>query len=355
MGKNIMIFDVPAVEGGALTILNDFHCEVLSNPNKDINWIFVVSQPQLEEKDNIKVLRYPWIKKSWLHRLYFDHFIANRLIKKYKTDKVLSFQNTIIPHTNVPQIVYLHQSLPFVEYKFRLKENILFWIYQNIIGKIIKKSIIKAEKLIVQTEWMKEACIEETGIDGRKIKVMPPKINIDIKDKFIPANENLKTFFFPAGAMSYKNHKIIIEACKILKDKGIKGYKVIFTLMEDESKYIRSLHKKVIDNSLPIDFIGSISRENVLELYTRSILIFPSHIESFGLPMLESRLHEGIIFASNCSFSKEILRGYENAYFFDPFDVDELSRLMGDILVGEIKYNKIKKESIGIKGDGWVC
>lgn len=47
--------------------------------------------------------------------------------------------------------------------------------------------------------------------------------------------------------------------------------------------------------------------------------------------MLEAKLHKGVILASNCAFSKEILEGYENAWFFDPFDAKELANLIEGI------------------------
>ncbi len=342
---NIMVFDVPASSGGALSILQDFYNEVKANVNENINWIFVISTPELNETDNIKIIRFPWIKKSWLHRLYFDVLVAPFLIKKYNIDKVLSFQNTIISRTTVPQILYVHQSLPFIEYRFAFKENKLYWTYQNVIGRLVKKSIKKAEKVIVQTEWMKKACIEQTGIDSNKVTVVSPKINFDVK-KYFEANEtNMKTFFFPAGAQIYKNHRIIVDACKKLKEQGVNDYKVIFTLTGDENNYISALLEETKKLDLPIEFIGSLSREDVFELYTKSILLFPSYIETFGLPMLEARLHKTIILASNCPFSKEILAGYENAYFFDPFNASELKLLMKKVITNEMGY----KESCEIK------
>lgn len=60
---NIMVFDVPAEHRGALSILNDFYDEVKSHHDKNINWIFVVSKPTLPETENIKVLRFPWVRK----------------------------------------------------------------------------------------------------------------------------------------------------------------------------------------------------------------------------------------------------------------------------------------------------
>ena len=350
---NIMVFDVPADDTGALSILNDFYNEALVNPKKDINWYFIISSPQLKTQQNLRVLSYPWIKKSWFHRLFFDQIIANSLIKNYKIDKVLSLQNIIIPHTNIPQTLYVHQSLPFVEYRFKFSENRLFWIYQNIIGKMIKRSILKAEKVIVQTKWMMEACISQTAVNSKKIKVVPPKINIHIDKRFTSNKCNLSTFFYPANKHTYKNHKIIIEASKQLKEKGIEDYRIILTLNGDEDNHIIKLYNEVVEYCLPIDFIGKISIEEVFELYTRSILIFPSYIETYGLPMMESRLHRGIVFASDLEFSREVLRGYENSYFFDPFDSKELSRLMEDVILGEIKYKEIQEDDFIKKNHEW--
>ena len=43
-----------------------------------------------------------------------------------------------------------------------------------------------------------------------------------------------------------------------------------------------------------------------------------------------------LILASDCAFAREVLNGYPNAYFFDPFRPDELARLMQRVLEGKI-------------------
>ncbi|MGE6959699.1 glycosyltransferase [Bacillus thuringiensis] len=336
---NIMVFDVPAESGGALSVLNEFHKDAMLCKDKSINWFFVISKPELEETENIKVLRFPWIKKSWFHRLYFDNFIANQLVKKYSIDKIFSLQNVTIPNNNVEQILYVHNSLPFVDYKFKFKENKHLWIYQNIIGRNIVRSTKKADKVIVQTEWMKKTCIEKVDVANKNINVVPPNINVEIKHYFKANKQSLSTFFYPASGVDFKNHRIIVEACRRLKSK-IKAleFKVYFTLSGDENKHISELYNKVKMEGLPIEFIGNLPREQVFNYYTKSILLFPSYIETFGLPMLEAKLHKGIILASNCPFSHEVLDEYENAYFFDPFNANELSKLMKDILEERLHY-----------------
>ncbi len=324
-----MVFDVPAESGGALSILNEYYENAVNQKNKNIEWIFVVSKPRLESRENVKILRYPWIKKSWFHRLYFDYFIAHKLVKKYSADKVLSLQNLTIPRVKgINQTLYVHQSLPFVDYRFKFIDDKKLWVYQNIIGKGIINSIKKADNIIVQTEWMKEKCLEMIKVDKEKIEVRPPQVNIEPK-KFYNANsESRRTFFYPAGSGYYKNHRVIVDACEELLKEATIDFHVIFTLKGDETDHITSLYSKTVDLGLPISFIGQISREEVFEYYTKSILVFPSYIETFGLPMLEAKLHKGMILASDCSFSREILDDYENALFFNPFNSVELKNLM---------------------------
>lgn len=340
---NVLIFDVPAESGGALSVLTDFYDEVKNHKDKTITWTFILSKPEFQETDNIKILRFPWIKKSWLHRFYFDQVIAPKLVKKLHTNKIFSLQNVIIPRTNVEQIVYVHQSLPFVDYKFKFTENKLFWVNQNIISKKIYKGIRNAKKVIVQTDWFKQACIEKTGVIAEKIEVVSPQINVNVKKYFSADSNTLSTFFYPSSAESYKNHKVIVEACNILKSQNVVNFKVLFTLNGYENNYISELKKKIEEKGLPIVFIGHNSRGTVFDYYTESVLLFPSYIETFGLPMLEAKLHGDLIFASDNPFSHEILDDYNNSYFFDSFNGDELAALMLKSINGEIAYHEIGK------------
>lgn len=322
----IMVFDVPAESGGALSVLHEYYNKFKLNQENE--YIFVLSLPELKETTNIKVLRFPWIKKSWVHRLYFDHVIAAKLIKEYNIDQVLSLQNVIIPHTAVYQSVFVHNALPFSDYRFRLKEDTLLWVYQNIIGKNIIKSIKKADCVIVQTNWMKNKFVEKLNIYDEKIKVKHSKIDIEFKDQFRETKDSLSTFFYPASGVIFKNHKVIVDACLKLKEDGINDYKVIFTLNIDENKHIAELHNIIKKNQLPIEFVGTMKRDEVFRLYSKSILIFPSFIETVGFPLIEAKMHNTPIIVVRSEYSFEILTNYKNALYFDCFSYTELSNKM---------------------------
>ncbi|MFC0475738.1 glycosyltransferase [Robertmurraya beringensis] len=326
---NIMVFDVPAESGGALSVLTDFYKEVMTNQNSGVKWIFVVSKPILDETDNIKVLRFPWIKKSLLHRIFFDYLVAPLLLRIYKVNRVLSLQNVTVPFSNIPQTLFVHNAIPFSDIKFSFKENKYLWFYQNIIGKKIMKSISNADKVLVQTEWMKRACIRDTGISSEKVEVKFPEIKIEVKKTFEYNGASPLVFFYPASAVEFKNHRLILEACRKLRKKN---YRVVLTLNGDENASIKEIYRIVKKENLPISFIGNLNRDEVFEYYTNSVLIFPSYIETVGLPLLEAKLHNCFILASDCSFAHDMLDSYDMAFYFNPFNPKELANQMDYII-----------------------
>ena len=87
----ILVYDVAADSGGAVTVLKSFYEEFCRDTENE--YVFVLSVFELPDTEHIRVLNYSWVKKSPFHRLYFDHVRAHRLVKEYQIDQVLSLQN----------------------------------------------------------------------------------------------------------------------------------------------------------------------------------------------------------------------------------------------------------------------
>lgn len=326
----VLVIDVAASEGGALTILESFYNHI-KKFDKSNEYIFVLSDYYLSEESNIKVDVYSDVKKSYFNRLKFDYCFGKKLIKKWSPDVIFSMQNTIFHNIgNVRQVVYMHQSIPFQTLK---KFNILnnkerkLAIIQYFIGYCIKKSVKKANNVIVQTNWIKEAVIKKTKIDDEKIKVIFPDFNYQEIAKADEQTLNTSEFFYPAINEIYKNHECIYHAIDILNKRNPHKFKVYLTLNGNDNE-------KIIN-------CGYINRNEVFENMKTKVLIFPSYIETVGLPLLEAKLIGTIILASNTPFSHEILDGYENAYFFNPFNADELAILMKKCIDKEIVLKRI--------------
>lgn len=323
----VIVFNVAAESGGALTILKKYYEEALKQ--NEFEWYFIVSNSKLESRDNVSILNYSWVKKSWFHRLFFDYFIAPKMVKKINADIVLSLQNIIIPFTKVKQYVYFHQILPFSKKKFKLKEYPKLWVYQNIIGKLIIYSIKKADRVIVQANWIKELFVTNYGLNEQKISIEKPDLNIKVNKVFKTNQTNGKAlYFYPANGEIYKNHSIIIEVANKLKIENKSDFEIIFTINGNENSHTKELQEEVISKNLPIKFVGMLPLSDVYDLYSKSILLFPSYLETYGLPLIEAKLHETPIIVADIDYAHETLNGYNKVSYFDPFDSESLYSIM---------------------------
>lgn len=317
----IVVNDIAANTGGAMTVLRDFYNCVCKN-DKENQWIFLLSDRYFEETDNVKIIPMPKIKKNALRKLLFDHITGRRFINNLKPDVVLSLQNIITFGVKAPQAVYIHQSIPFQSVKrfsFFKKTERKAAVIQYMIGSIIKRSAKKSDLVIVQTQWIKDAICEKCRITSERVKVVAPSVCVkNISDGAF----NPTAFFYPTSNQLYKNNDCLIEASALLKQEGI-DHTVVMTLPPEMC-------------SGAVQCIGRLPYEQVLENYSTSTLVFPSYIETFGYPLAEARQMGTVVLASDCPFSREVLKDYENAYFFDPFKPRELKELMKQVATGTI-------------------
>lgn len=329
----ILINSVAASSSGALGILQEYYQRAAEDA--DGQYILLISVPELPSTPNVKVLRFPWVKRSWLHRIVFDWVVAPAIVKRERPERIISLQNLKMKLVSAPQTVYEHNCIPpaFCEYRFNLLEEPVLWVRQNILGRMTQRSLKTADKIIVQTEWMKRRCTENLGIDPEKITVEPPRLTS------LPSEPYEKTlpisFLYPATHMPFKRHDLIIDAVEKLVGIGLgKQFKVVFTLSGDESKYTSALKQRVFAKGLPVEFAGWQTRDALYEMYRRSVLLFSSELESFPLPLIEVAAIGAPVVAPNLEYAREALGGYRGASFFTAGDSSSLAEAMEALIDG---------------------
>lgn len=329
----VLINSVAASSSGALGILQEYYQRAVEDASGQ--YIFLVSIPELPSTSNVKVLRYPWVKRSWLHRIVFDWVIAPIIVKRERPERIISLQNLKMKLVSAPQTIYEHNCIPpaFCKYRFNLLQEPILWIRQNVLGRMIQRSLKTADRIIVQAEWMRRRCIEKLGIDPEKVIVEPPKISS------LPSGSYKRTlpisFLYPATHMPFKRHDLIIDAAEKLVDIGLgKKFKVVFTLSGDESKYASALKQKVLTKGLPVEFAGWQARDALYTMYAQSVLLFSSELESFPLPLIEAASIGAPIVAPDLEYAREALDGYCGASFFIAGDSASLAEAMGVLIDG---------------------
>lgn len=316
----ILVYDIAAKEGGGgASILNLYFQNAVKDTENE--WWFIVSISRYDDVhyDHIHVIKESFKGHSaaadYAHRLWFEATRLRKLIKEINPDEVISLQNMPVPFAKCKQTVYLHHMLSFAPAKFHFtkKDERSLAFRQYIICRLIRMNIHKADEVIVQTEWMKKSLIDLTGYPENQIKLQKPLISCPVYEGRIEKEKN--SFIYPASPYVYKNHDVILRACEILLDRGINNFKVEFTIKPEDNETAKHISSAVQQKKLPVEMIGQIDQKTLFKKYKAEILLFPSCVETFGLPMLEARLSEGYIIASDCPFSHEILDGYDGAEF----------------------------------------
>lgn len=329
----VVVYDVAAESGGALSILNEYYREALIDT--DNQYLFIVSLSGLASSDNVSVICCPEAKKSWGHRLLFDWAKAPRMIRDFEAEEVLSLQNILVPRVAVKQTIYMHNVLPrpLCDYKFGLFEAPKMWVYQNVIGKLITYSCRKADRVIVQTKWLANRLSERCNIETERILVKSLDMKITLSPRM--PRSNVFTFVYPASAEPFKNHQVIVDACRSLKLEGVDGFKIVFTLNGAENKFSEYLRRQCELEKLPIEFVGWLKKDQLDHIYTYSdCLLFPSKLESWGLPLSEAKAYSLLIIASDLEYAHETIGEYERVHYFDQDDSDQLALFMRNALLG---------------------
>ena len=327
----IVVNDIAASTGGALTVLHSFYQEVMSHDDNH-TWIFLTGDPTLiHQNTRIQVICFPHIKNSRLKRMIFDLISGKKILDSLHPDVIFSLQNTIIFGAKCRQVLYIHQPIPFQSVKqFSLfqKEEAPYAVYQHFIGKIIKFSASHANHIIVQTQWMCDAVTKCCKVDRNKIAVIPPDPAIAPVTHCSDDLFDYNSFFYPSSDVIYKNNNLLIESVNRLVADGYKP-KLEITIQGESNSYVK--------------YLGRIDYSNVLKRYSRNTLVFPSYIETFGYPLVEAKEAGTIILASDTSFAHELLDGYENAYYFPFNDKDALVKLMKDVMDKKILRKNIER------------
>lgn len=316
--KIIVINNPAAKSGGALTILKDLLEKIKSLKCSNKFYVFVcLEELKKYETEKLKIIVIP--QQGFKNRIYWDNYGLKKYLELNNIfpNLFISVQNTGVNlNKSIPQIIYYHQPLSIVDLKWNLfdKEQRIFWMYKNIYPFFINQYLDRVKKVIVQTEWVKDMFSKKFDYSLEDIALMRPEIKmIKVEDINIISKEKFR-IFYPATPIIYKNHKIIIEALGELKkeckdlDKKIE---CIFTFKPEDNT---SLYRMIKDNNLEsvVKLVGKIPYVKVLEYYkTSDFMVFPSSLETFGLPLIEAQNFGIEILAYDLPYVREVIGNYK--------------------------------------------
>ena len=311
---------------GGKTILELFVEKIL---NANIECHFILDS-RLKSKwiEKINTNDYTSINASHINRK--DFYLKN--LNRFSS--ILCLSNIPPPiHTSVKTSIFFHNNLflnPF-HHEISLKNRLINFFKFNYIKHYNQKDY----NWVVQTTLIKKLFQESLNINSDQVSIYPI-----LKDEFElnKINKITNNFVYVSSGVSHKNHIRLIKAFIIAANKTVKEMKLHLTLNKEE------LFKKKYPNNLKVEFHGTISRDGVNELYNSSeFAIYPSLVESFGLPLIEAANYGCKVIASDLPYVHEIIKP---SLTFDPYSTESISNaILNAINTDDLPKTKVLVEN----------
>lgn len=289
-------------------------------------FVFSKSDFKLNLNSNFKIIQAPYNWHGWDEQTKFL-----KLINSFNLDLYHS------PHPNMPYffqgnfIITIHDLTMLKEKTGRASTYSypIYFMKWAVFRFMLWLSVLRAKKVITVSNFVKNQIVSEFKIKPSKVEVIyngvtnsiqkvTSKAKIEsIKEKL---NINKPFLFYVGNAYPHKNLERLILAFELFNKN--REYQLVLGGKEDY--FYKRL--KIEYNKLPnIIFTGYLTDEEISSLYSScESFVYPSISEGFGIQIIEA-LKVGVkVICSNNSCFPEIAGKY--AYYFNPFDIEDISK-----------------------------
>jgi glycosyltransferase involved in cell wall biosynthesis len=342
MKKVIVFSGINITSGGPLTILRN----VIAFANQRLCmeyevYALVKTKNVLgSEVANIKVIEFPDAQRTFFHKLYYEYFYFRKLSARLNVFLWMSLNDCTPSVVANVRCVYIHNATSVYQFSpldFRFPSRVLFQKFYY--RFFLRANLNKNDVVVVQQKWLADFVVDTLGykrIDSvllHRPEFSPAGLRSGDKE-----DAEGKFFIYPTKPEVYKNIHTLIDAFNRVQVKTGLEWALVLTIDGTENRYARYLKAKVGSNKAII-FAGAMSFDEVMsKLGSSQALVFPSKLETWGLPLSEARSLGKFVLASDMPYARETLSGYNQVLYFDPDSALELAMCMQRVIDGSVTY-----------------
>ncbi|MAJ81641.1 MAG: hypothetical protein CMF41_01850 [Legionellales bacterium] len=333
---NVIIYAPNIKVGGGLILLK----ELIGKVPKSLNVFCILNE---EVKENFPDQPMYTVSSSIFGRIKAE-LLVRRLSHQAKSVFCFHGVPTLLK-THCKQSVYIQNAL-LVDSSTKKNYSLFSRLRLYVESNLIKFKLHNMAYCYVQTRSMEERLRQFC----KKNHMHTPKILIA---PFIPTLGNSKQplsskkdidFIYPADAQPHKNLRNLFLAWQILAEDNIRPSLVV--TLDDQS--FKTLKKTISFDEMKVNIInlGMMRYEDLKKVYQRSCaLIFPSFLESFGLPLIEASQMGLQILASEKNFVYDVCSPSDT---FDPHSAKSIA-----VAVKKFKGITTKSRISCVEKDFW--
>lgn len=331
----IVLSGVNFTEMGPLTVFKDAIASLVTEYGDDYDIVALVHKKSLFDTSGVTYLEFPEIKSSWLRRLRFEYYDCLNLSKKINP-RIWFAMHDITPrvHANI-RAVYCHNPAPF--YSFNPTEALFDWkfcLFTLLYHFLYRINIRSNDFIVVQQDWLRTEFKSRYRVT--KVIVAHPSVDHIEPPQVTAPRSSIESFrfFFPAFPRTFKNIEQVLKAVEQLECNGFKRFELWLTMNGTETPYAAKLVRRY-SKLTTVRWLGLLPRTQVMQLYTEAdCLIFPSKLETWGMPITEFKATGKPILAIDLPYAHETIGEYAQAAFFEADRDEQLASMMKQAIDG---------------------
>jgi glycosyltransferase involved in cell wall biosynthesis len=304
----------------------------LAQQHPQHEFIFIFDRPfdkQFIFSGNITpVVAGPAARHPLLWKLWYDYKLP-RILKKMKADVFVSPDGFCSLRTNIPQVTVIH-DLAFLHRPKDIPRSHL-WYYKKYTPRFIKKS----SQLITVSHASQQDILSRYPQAAGKITVVPNAA----RNNFQPVSWEQKTtvkdmyaggreyFVYTGSIHPRKNILNLLKAFSIFKKWQQSDMKLLLCgrLAWKNEAFRKMLATYKYRND--VQLTGYLPEEELAAVVASAYaMVYPSHFEGFGLPVVEAMQADVPVVASNTDAITET--GGDAILYASPDDYEELAAQM---------------------------
>lgn len=312
----VVISAVNLVEGGTLTVLRDCLAAGVAKFGDEVRLLALVHDRDLIGVDGVEYRAYPRIKESWLRRLLLEYRDFRPLSAQLRPALWLSLHD-ITPRLapGIPQAVYCHNPAPFFSPRaIDVINEPKLLIFRMLYGLVYRLNHHRNSLTVVQQEWLRTLFLSRYG--ARKVLLAQPSVlDLPTGDHARRAhNARAPHLIYPTIARAFKNVETVAEGFARARQRGFLGTLTV-TIAAADNRYARKIVRRYGD--VPgLSFSGRLNRLEMAQQYASAdALLFPSRLETWGLPITEAKSYGLAILAADLPYAHETVGTYGDVRF----------------------------------------
>lgn len=325
----IVVSGVNLTEMGPLAVFREALASLTEHYAANYEIVALVHRQRLLDIPNVTYMEFPNVKSSWLRRLRFEYWECKGISQRLKPKLWFAMDNMTPNVTAEKQVVYCHNPSPF--YRFHPRDLFLDWkfgLFTLFYRYLYRINIRRNAQVIVQQEWIRKYFVTHYGVSD--VIVAHPNV---VTAAIAPQTAELLPgkpyrFFYPAYPRTFKNSEVALRAARLLERNGFHDFELWLTFDGTVNKYASAVFKQ-FSNVRTVRWLGLLTRQKVFEKYADAdCLLFPSKLETWGLPITEFKSTGKPIIAADLAYAHETVGSYAQVAFFNPTDIRQLAEIM---------------------------